>query len=168
MAIDSCTHNFQELALQVLPEYLYRLNDTKPIPAIEFVGFKSASKAALEKLCRTQDFPGCYVFIDKDGPMYVGISRGVVKRLVQHLNYQSHYTASLVYRMASVDYPHKMNRNQAMEDESFLKYFTKAQRRLRESDVKFVEIKNDLELYLFEVFAAMELKTCTWNTFRTH
>ncbi len=31
-----------------------------------------------------------------------------------------------------------------------------------------VEIDNDFELFLFEVFASMRLNTDTWNTFRTH
>jgi predicted GIY-YIG superfamily endonuclease len=168
MAIDSCKHNFQKLAQQVLPEYMNRLKDTNPIPATEFVGFKSASRAALGKLGRTEDFPGCYVFFNEEGPLYVGISRGVVKRLIQHLNYQTHNTASLVYLMASKKCQHNMNRNQAMRDEKFLQCFEEAQISLRKTNVRFVEIKNDLELYLFEVLAAMELGTCTWNTFRTH
>jgi hypothetical protein len=31
-----------------------------------------------------------------------------------------------------------------------------------------VAIENDLEIYLFEAFSAMELDTWEWNTFRTH
>lgn len=37
----------------------------------------------------------------------MGISHGVVKRLVQHLSFESRYTASLVYKMASGDLPIK-------------------------------------------------------------
>lgn len=98
----------------------------------------------------------------------MGISRGVLKRLVQHLNFDSHYSASLVYRMATEDYPHEMKRDQAMKDEQFKAAFLSAQDRLRKMTVAWVEIQNDLELYLFEVFAAMRLNTETWNTFRTH
>ncbi len=91
-----------------------------------------------------------------------------MKRLIQHLNYDSHYSASLVYRMATEDYPHEMKRDQAMKDEQFKNVFLSAQERLRQMKVAFVEINNDLELYLFEVFASMRLDTDTWNTFRTH
>lgn len=139
-----------------------------PIPATTFVGFKSASKAALATVGRTVDFPGCYAFMDEGKPVYVGISRGVVKRLVQHLNFESHFTASLVYRMASEEYPHEMKRDQAMKDDQFRTVFLSAQGRLRETSVAFIELKNDLELYLFEVVAAMHFDTDTWNTFRTH
>ena len=34
--------------------------------------------------------------------------------------------------------------------------------------VSFVPIENTLELYVFEAFAAMSLRTHEWNTFRTH
>ena len=61
-----------------------------------------------------------------------------------------------------------MKRDQAMKDEQFRAVFFSAQERLRQMRVAFIEITNDLELYLFEVFAAMRLDTDTWNTFRTH
>ena len=55
-----------------------------------------------------------------------------------------------------------------MKDEQFKTTFFSAQERLRQMSVAFVEVGNDLELYTFEVFAAMRLDTDTWNTFRTH
>lgn len=170
MPIDNCTHTFQELAKIVLPAHLKKLEDAlgKRIPANNFAGFKSASRDALARAGRNADFPGCYLFVDNDKPIYVGISRSVVKRIVQHLNFDSHYSASLVYRMASEDFPHEMKRDQAMKDDQFRKVFFSAQERLRNMSVVFIEISNDLELYLFEVMAAMHFDTDTWNTFRTH
>lgn len=170
MPIDNCVHTFDQLSTTVLPAHFGRLNLAlqSPMPAATFVGFKSASREALSKVGKVVDFPGCYVFSDQGKPLYVGISRGVVKRLVQHLNFESHYTASLVYKMATEDYPHEMKRDQAMKDDQFRAVFLSAQGRLRQMTVAFVEIHNDLELYVFEVFAAMKLDTDTWNTFRTH
>lgn len=170
MPIDNCTHTFDELATTVLPAHYARLQAAmeKPMPAENFVGYKSASKAALAVVDRTTDFPGCYVFIDEGKPVYVGISRGLVKRLVQHLNFESHYSASLVYRMATEEYPHEMKRDQAMKDDQFRNVFLSAQERLRKMTVAFVEVDNDLELYLLEVLASMRLDTDAWNTFRTH
>lgn len=170
MPIDNCTHTFDELAATVLPAHLARLNEAlrSPMPATTFVGFKTANRDLLTKLGRTTDFPGCYVFLDAGQPVYVGISRGVLKRLVQHLNFESHNTASLVYKMASQDFPHEMKRDQAMKDDQFREVFLTAQGRLRDMSVAFAQIDNDLELYLFEVMASMHLDTDTWNTFRTH
>lgn len=170
MAIDNCHYSFKQLAESVLPKHykeleLAMMSATK---AEILVGHKSVTKKLLQALDRRGDFPGCYVFIHREKPEYVGISRSVLKRLVQHLNYDSHYSASLVYRMATEDYPHEMKRDQAMRDEQFKAAFLSAQDRLRKMTVAWVEIQNDLELYLFEVFAAMRLNTETWNTFRTH
>lgn len=170
MPIDDCAFTFDELTRDVLPGHFRRLEDAmrKPIDAETLLGFKSATREALARLNRTIDFPGCYVFLDEDKPIYVGISRGVVKRLTQHLNHDSHFSASLVYRMASEEYPHEMKREQAMKDEQFRSVFFDVQERLKTMRIAFVEISNDLELYLFEVYAAMKLDTDTWNTFRTH
>ncbi|ABX18419.1 hypothetical protein QZM46_31175 [Burkholderia vietnamiensis] len=82
MPIDNCTHTFDELSATVLPAHLERLKAAlqSSLPATTFVGFKSARRELLAKLGHSTDFPGCYVFIDVDRPVYVGISRGVVKR----------------------------------------------------------------------------------------
>jgi hypothetical protein len=170
MPIDNCQHSFKQLADLVLPEHFARLGGAikTPLPAETFVGYKTATKPLLAKLGKAADFPGCYVFLDGRKPIYVGISRNLVKRLVQHLNFDSHYSASLVYRMASDEFPHEMKRDQAMKDEQFKATFFSAQSRLRKMSVAFVNVSNDLELYMLEVLAAMELNTDTWNTFRTH
>ena len=109
-----------------------------PIPAANLVGFKSATKAALSRLHLSADFPGCYVLLDGDKPLYVSISRSVIQRLIQHLNHGSHYAASLVYRMASVEYPHEMRRDQAMRDEKFKAVFLSTQERLRRTRIAFI------------------------------
>ena len=112
MPIDNCVHNFEELANSVLPQHFARLEQAmhSPLDAERLVGFKSASREALSRVERSSDFPGCYVFLDAGKPVYVGISRSVIKRIVQHLNFDSHYSASLVYRMASEEYPHEMEK----------------------------------------------------------
>ena len=170
MPIDNCSHTFEELSSSVMPNHFKRLGVAiqDPVAAEKLVGFKSVTKEILSRVNCSTDFPGCYIFLDRENPVYVGISRGVIKRLVQHLNHNSHYSASLVYRMASEDYPHEMKRDQAMKDEQFKTTFLSAQERLRQMKIAFIKIDNDLELYLFEVYASMKLDTDIWNTFRTH
>jgi hypothetical protein len=170
MPIDNCVHDFLTLAKTVLPQHFLRLEEAmrEPLAAEHLVGFKSVTREALTRVGRSVDFPGCYVFLDAERPVYIGISRSIIKRIIQHPNYDSHYSASLVYRMASEEYPHEMKRDQAMKDDQFRAVFLAVQSRLRKMRVAFIEIDNDLELYLFEVYAAMHLDTETWNTFRTH
>jgi len=50
----------------------------------------------------------------------------------------------------------------------FQREFSKAQVYLRSLQVAFIEIQNPLELYVFEAYAAIDLGTHEWNTFRTH
>jgi hypothetical protein len=55
-----------------------------------------------------------------------------------------------------------------MKDPAFRAAFNEAQQLLLTCAVAFVEIRNLLELYLFQAYCAMALDTNEWNTFRTH
>ena len=122
----------------------------------------------LERFRKEVDFSGCYTLIDGDVPLYVGISKGVLNRLRQHVRGTTHFDASLAYRMACASHPHELSRSAAMRLENFLRHFGDAQQYLRTLKVAFIEIENPLELYLFEPYVAMELNTAVWNTFATH
>jgi hypothetical protein len=100
--------------------------------------------------------------------VYVGISRSVVGRLLQHGKGKTHFDASLAYWMACEKVDHNMTREETMKDTAFHEAFNDAQRLLRGSSVALVEITNLLELYVFEAYCAMELDTAERNTFRTH
>ncbi len=106
--------------------------------------------------------------LDHSKPIYVGISRSVLSRIRQHVTGTSHFDASLVYTVAQRKLPTKGHRSRVMEEAGFKAAFVAAQEYLRGLDVAFIEIQNPLELYVFEAYAAMELDTCEWNTFRTH
>jgi len=70
--------------------------------------------------------------------------------------------------MAKGIHPHTMRRAEAMLDQEFFAKFKISQTRLASMSVAYVEIQNDLELYLFEAYAAMKLDTSDFNSFRTH
>jgi predicted GIY-YIG superfamily endonuclease len=170
MAIDGCQHSFSELAREVLPSHMNRLRREMLRPlSMETFGRKGVgTQTILKKLGRDSDFTGCYVLLKEIKPIYVGISRAVVQRLCQHLKGKTHYDASLAYKIASGKQPHEKSREEAMNDSVFKSAFKEAKEYLRSLDVAFIEIENDIELYLFEVYSAMEFDTCEWNTFRTH
>ena len=170
MTIDNCKYFFANLASQILPGHMERMRQAiaKRYP-MELFGSKGIGpKSILERLGRSTDFSGCYVLLRKTEPIYVGISRTVVQRLTQHVKGRTHYDASLAYRIASENLTHSLQREAAMNDPAFKEEFRKAQDYLRSLNVAFIEIHNDLELYLFEVYCAMELNTSKWNSFRTH
>lgn len=170
MAIDNCSYSFDDLARRVLPDYLGRLrtsmeNRTQMADfAVRGVGVKTL----LKKHSHTEDFSGCYVFVEKKKPIYVGISRTVFKRLLQHVKGKTHFDASLAYRIAVSEHEHTITRSRRMKTSEFQKLFGRAKDYLAELDVAYVEISNPLELYVFEPFCAMALDTHQWNTFRTH
>lgn len=169
--IDDCTHTFADLAATVLPYHLERLHDARqhPWPASVFSqpGYGVASIA--KELGLDGDFSGCYVLQEGCTPIYVGISRGVLNRLRQHMLGKDHFSANLAYAMAKKDHqPTEKTRKLVMEATDFGVAFQKSQAYLRSLSIGAVEIKNPLELYVFEAYAAMALGTAEWNTFRTH
>jgi hypothetical protein len=168
--IDACSSTFAELATTVLPGYMAVMQKALEHPYLlnEFCKPGIGPKGILSNLGLSQDFSGCYVLLHSAQPFYVGISRKVITRLRQHSTGKTHYDASLAYGMATEKVPHKKTRGDAMRDPAFRRAFKEAQDLLGACAVSFIEIRNPLEIYLFEAYSAMALDTCEWNTFRTH
>jgi hypothetical protein len=169
MTIDGCRHDFPGLASEVLPAHMKELKAamTRPLSMADFSKRGEGVRSLLAKHGLEEDFSGCYVLVDPQ-PIYVGISRGVFARLRQHVTGRTHFDASLAYRMAKEDAPHKHTRDAAMGDVTFKKLFESKRDFLRKLKVATVTIDCPVELHLFEVYAALALKTSKWNTFRTH
>jgi hypothetical protein len=170
MPVDQCRHNFDALASTVLPGYLKQLCAAIELShkAAEFAKSGVGPAGIAKELGHARDFSGCYVLLEKRKPIYVGISRSVLSRIRQHVTGKSHFDASLVYAVAQRQCPTMGKRGEVMSDPIFRAEFEKAQQYLRGLSVAFIEIKNPLELYVFEAYAAMALDTGEWNTFRTH
>lgn len=170
MPIDGCIYTFAKLVGAVLPRYMKELRRriAQPTPMSEFAIDGVGIATLLRQFNIPKDFEGCYVLIDGDRPIYVGISQTVFQRLLQHVRGTTHSDASLAYRIATAHRPHNLTRDAAMADGEFQRHFSEAQTYLRGLNVAFIEITNSLELYLFEAYCAMELDTSEWNTFETH
>jgi hypothetical protein len=170
MMIDGCPFTFQQLVTQELPRDMERMRKAmaQAYPMTKFEREGVGVKSILKELGIQEDFSGCYVLLEQEKPIYVGISRTVIQRLLQHIKGRTHYDASLAYRVASKNHPHTLPRNEAMKNSGVKAAFEEAKAYLKSLHVAFVPIKDDIELYLFEVYCAMELKTSKWNSFRTH
>jgi hypothetical protein len=116
-----------------------------------------------------KDFQGIYVYLDKNKPFYVGISKGVINRTLQHIKGHNHQTSSLAYRLGQINYQHQTGKFwEGTRDEfDFRKYCGDAKIFLRGKRIAFLPINDSNELYLFEVYCAMELGT-EMNYFETH
>lgn len=168
--IDGCEMSFLDVTTNVLPGHFSRLRESmkSPFPAAWIQEPGVGQVTLLQRIERQSDFSGCYVFIEKNEPLYVGISRAVIGRLFQHLTANNHFSGSLAYYIAKRQNDPGGTREQNMKDAAFRALFEDSQRRLEQCTIATVEIDNPAELHLFEVYAAMELGTGEFNTFRTH
>ena len=156
MPIHECAHAFEALASTVLPERMLRMRAAMAHPwqMARFAQPKIGTKSLLKELALPKDFPGCYVLIEHGTAVYVGISRGVIGRLRQHVYGNTHFDASLAYRIAFSRHPDRTvetwTRSRAMQDQLFSSSFRQAQSYLRSLQVAAIEIENALERYVFE------------------
>lgn len=116
-----------------------------------------------------KDFKGLYVFLHKKTPIYVGISKGVIGRILQHLKGHSHHTSTLAYGIGLVRYEILRGEKYSgiRKQFKFKDDVGPAKEFLRKQRVAFIPIANDAELYLFEIYCAMQLG-CWLNKFETH
>ncbi len=128
-----------------------------------------------KKLCDIFSFRECekikgaYIFIESGKPVYVGISQNIASRLIQHVKGNTHYSASLAFRIACKDMDvTDTNRNALMKDTKFKRAFKSAKDKIASFDAVVIEIIDPIEKYLFEIYAAMELDTLEYNDFETH
>ncbi len=115
------------------------------------------------------DFKGLYIFVNDTTPFYVGISKAVIGRLLQHTKGHSHNIASLAYAIGLIRYEflygkkHKGGRKEL----NFKQDVKPVKKFLLNQKIALLNIENDEELYLCEVFFAMKFKIHL-NTFETH
>lgn len=170
MPIDDCPHTFHHLVTEILPAHMQRMRQAIGSPnALGQFGTRGIGpKTILKRWNRSTDPSGCYVLLDNDTPIYVGISRSIVQRLTDHIKGGDNFTATLAYKMARAEHPTSQTANDAMKDASFMSIFAKNKDYLTTLHVAFIDISDPIELCLFEIYCAMQLDTCRWNTFRTH
>jgi hypothetical protein len=123
-----------------------------------------------EQLEIEKDFEGLYIFFKNEKPFYTGISKKVIRRINQHVKGKNHYSSSLCYKMGAA--LHKsINKESHLGGRGgldFVKYVEPAKKELMKCQFAFIKIPNDVKLYLFEVYVAMELGTLHYNSFCTH
>lgn len=115
------------------------------------------------------DFKGLYVFIHNTTPFYVGISKGVIGRICQHLKGKTHNNSTLAYKIGLIKYEHENGRPYSGEREKFdfVSYVEPVKNFLLKQKIAFIPIDNDEELFLFEIYCSMKLGTW-FNDFETH
>jgi hypothetical protein len=115
------------------------------------------------------DFKGLYVFVHSKTPIYVGISKGVIGRTLQHVKGHSHNTSTLAYNIGLIRYEIINGKKYVggRKEFDFKAEVAPAKIFLLKQKIAFLPILNDEELYLFEIYCAMQLQ-CWLNKFETH
>ena len=149
---------FEQCVDKLRQEYLPKLKEMTPI---RLADLKSA------------DLPkaGIYVLYEAEIPLYVGRTGRLKARLKEHgAESSSHFSASFAFILAkqkallnNVDC--KRSRKQLQDCPDFA--FTEAKKRVRAMQFRCIGIDDPIEQTLFEVYAAMELKT-PHNSFDSH
>lgn len=176
--LKSKTHvnTFEELG-KIFDSWLKEWNPLEnSIKIREYFDYGYGVKGSIQKLKKqgklssNQDFKGIYLFQKNGKPFYAGISKHVIARIIQHVKGKNHLSSSLSYKLGAEEYlkqndkPHTGGRAGL----DFQKYAEPAKTKLMNCEVSMFCVENDLELYLFEVYVAMKLKTLYYNEFRTH
>ncbi|GEM_PF-1245748 len=123
-----------------------------------------------------QDFAGLYLFSKNGKPFYCGISRNVIKRILDHQKGSTSSMATLAHRIAK-------NADSDLSEEKYLEAFNSEKKNLLECDISLIKLydqdreahkvnqmaqhNEEIKLYLFEVFVSVKYNT-EHNTFRTH
>lgn len=122
---------------------------------------------------------GIYVYYENGTAIYVGRSRNITQRFRQHQQQSSdHHSATFAFLIAKMDaeksgvnMQHKSGKNMTRDElqkyPPFKHFFSEAKRRVAMMKVRVIAIDDPVEQTLFEVYAALELKT-KYNTWDTH
>ena len=114
---------------------------------------------------------GVYVFFEDNKPIYVGRSNRLKKRLKEHSQRSSdHYSATLAFRIAKQNtstLQKKQTNEQLMKNRDFVEEFEAAKDRIARTKIRFIEIEDQIEQAMFEIYAHLALGT-ELNDFSTH
>ena len=155
----------------------------------KFANLVDQLEPALQRLlsmqpCRPLELPdnipaaGVYVLSDASGPLYVGRTNKMRKRLGNHCRVgATGRMAAFAFRLAREATGHtkpaygakgsKGTREYLMRDPIFVRAFEDAKARIRSMDVRFVEEANPVRQCLLEVYVHVALAT-PHNDFDNH
>lgn len=168
-SFDAITREFRQKLKQLnLAEKAFKVNKYFS----EGLGEKSSLKLLFEDglIDSPKDFKGIYIFIKNKTPIYTGISKGVIKRIIQHTKGHSHHTSSFAFSLARASYQKETGDYNRIprKDFNYKEHVAPAKHYLLQQKIAFMKIEDDIELYLFEIYCAMELQTLMYNSFSTH
>jgi predicted GIY-YIG superfamily endonuclease len=116
--------------------------------------------------------PGVYLITDKQGHLYTGRAKNIRRRMSNHGGTQPQ-SSTFAFRLACHDlgwktqYQKGKGRTSLMQRTRFKSRFKKNVKSIREMQVRYVIIKDDITQHMFEVYVHLFCKT-PHNSFATH
>jgi hypothetical protein len=115
---------------------------------------------------------GVYVFLENDKPVYVGRTNRMRQRLLEHgRSGAGHNDASFAFKLAKEKAQKlgiaKRTRAEFIADEQFKSVFSVERDRVASMSIKYIEIVDPVDQYLFELYASEILQT-PYNDFENH
>jgi hypothetical protein len=119
--------------------------------------------------------PAVYLFTEEEIPRYLGRTRDANRRLGEHTRPSSpQNSAPFAFNIARREAAEAGltlmgTRKEIAATPAFQPYFTRAKERIRQMEFRFVEINDSVVSTIFEVYAALALRTeGEFNLFDTH
>ena len=117
---------------------------------------------------------GVYIFFEDEAPVYVGKTDNLVRRLSEHAREGSkNNDANFAFKIAKLEWleqnnlEKKITRKFLEQLPDFGDTFKRAKSRVSNMTMKYVQIDDPYEQYLFEFFAALHFKS-KYNDFKNH
>lgn len=132
----------------------------------------SQAPVALHDKKSFPDKGGVYLICDGDTPLYTGRCKNIRKRMANHGG-RSPQSSTFAFRLACAAIEHKVTykagkgRKELMQNPAFRQHFDGNVERIRNMNVRYVAISDDVTQHLFEVYVHLELET-PHNSFATH
>ena len=117
---------------------------------------------------------GVYVFYEQGKPMYVGrvFRQSIRSRIGQHTrpssgHNQAVFAFKLLQEQLNFEAGHGAPWTRAEAADFFAEQYREQKQRVRDMDVRAVEIEDALTQVLFEIYAVLALGTTRYNSFET-
>ena len=173
---------------QARPAQVETMNDKRGAAPRSFEDIVDQLKPLLHKLQRGPAYhgltlrklpkEGVYVFYENGKPMYVGrvgskSKQTVRQRIRQHtIPSSGHNQATFAFRLLQeglgLSAGHESDMTRPELAEKYEAKFSEQKRRVRNMEVRAVEVTDSMVQAVFEVYAALTLGTTRYNHFDTH
>ena len=116
---------------------------------------------------------GVYVFFENDRPLYVGRSNNLQQRIRQHgaagSGRYSVMSATFAFKLLLEEIGEQSDLTRKQIQDLYPQEYRRQRDRVRRMEVRVVEITDQVEQTIFEIYAVLELGTVPrYNTFETY